>query len=266
MTVEGKIPSSSPYIPTLNCMGYMSPTLDEIQMAFVEHCGNNKSGLFLDIGCGFGVATLPVLNKGCQVIACDLEEKHLTILKEKLPEKQLSLLTLMKGHFPGEIVFPENTFDGINFSMVLHFLSPQAIEKALREIFICLKQGGRLFMTTSSPYQRVLSAFIPIYEQKRSVEEWPGYIDDIAKYVPHRAHLLPKKNIVFCIYELNRLVSKFGFQIRETAFFSRDGIPSDLSLDGREYSGIICEKPRDSSSVFLEKSKERLPIHAANIR
>jgi SAM-dependent methyltransferase len=266
MNLARKIFCPSQYTPTLNCMGYMSPKLDQIQMAFVEHSKNNKFGLFLDIGCGFGIATLPVINNGRQIIACDLEERHLEILKQEIPEEKLPFLTLIKGHFPHEIVFPSNAFDGINLSMVLHFLSPETIEKALKEIFICLKKGGRLYMTTSSPYQRVLSPFIPIYEQRRSVEEWPGYIDDIAKYVPHRAHLLPKRNIVFCKAELVRLVSKFGFQVQTATFFSREGMPLDLSLDGREYSGIICEKPRDSSFVFLEKNKERPPILAANIR
>ena len=266
MNLARKILYPVQYIPTLNRMGYMSPTLDKIQMAFVEHCRNNKSGLFLDIGCGYGVATLPVINNKCQIIACDLEGRHLDILIKEIPKEKRSLLTLIKGHFPDEIVFPENTFDGINFSMVLHFLSPETIEKALKETFSCLRKGGRLFITTSSPYQRSLLSFISIYEQKRLIEEWPGYIDDIAKYVPYRAHLLPKRNIVFCTAELIRLVSKFGFQVQEATFFSRDGIPSDLSLDGREYSGIICEKPRESSFVFLEKNKEMAPILAANIR
>lgn len=266
MKVSQSILISDNYVPTLNRMGYMSPALDEIQAAFVNYCTNNTTGNFLDIGCGFGVATLPVVNQERHVVACDLEKKHLDVLKTNVPQDKQSFLTSMTGHFPNDITFPENTFEGVNFSMVLHFLPPQTIKKALQEIFKSLKPGGRLFMTTSSPYQRVLSSFLPLYEKKRFIEEWPGYIPDIGQYVPHRAHLLPKENIVFCINELRRLVSKFGFHILETTFFSRDGIPPDLRLEGREYSGIICEKPKASSFVFLEKNKDMLPIHAANMR
>lgn len=266
MTFSRKRENTSPYIPTLNRMGYMSPALDEIQAAFVTYCERHKGGYFLDIGCGFGVATLPVIQKGCHMVACDLEEKHLDILKKEVSKETLPFLTLMKGHFPNDIVFPENSFDAINVSMVLHFLPPLIIEKTLKEIFFCLKKGGRLFITTSSPYQRVLLPFVYLYEKKRLVEEWPGYIHDIAEYVPHRTHMLPKKNIVFCVEELKRLAAKFGFHVRTATFFSRDGIPPDLRLDGREYSGLICEKPRDSSSIFLEKTKEIRPTQAVNIR
>jgi SAM-dependent methyltransferase len=247
-------------------MGYMSPALDDIQKAFVHHCTVAPSGLFLDIGCGFGVATLPVIEKGCQIIACDLESKHLDVLKNSVPLEKISLLTLMTGHFPDTVTFPENQFDGINLSMVLHFYRPDEIEKVFREIFFSLKPGGRLFLTTSSPYQRVLLPFVPIYESQRGVEEWPGYIADIAQYVPHRAPLLPKENIVFCIHELRRLALKHKFHVVYTTFFSREGIPEDLCLDGREYSGIICEKPLERPSAFRETNKAIIPTNAAKMR
>lgn len=252
------------YTPTLNRMGYMSPSLDQTQESFVNYCLANPSGLFLDIGCGYGVATLPVVEKGCQIVACDLEPRHLDVLTKSVPKEKLSLLTLITGHFPNNITFPENHFDGINFSMVLHFFSPHIIERVFQEIFFCLKPGGRLFLTTSSPYQRVLVPFIPIYEKKRLYDPWPGYIADIGYYVPHRAPLLPKENVVFCIHELRRLALKFNFHVIDAAFFSREGIPEDLSLDGREYSGLICEKPKETS--FLEKNKESIPRPAAHIK
>ena len=266
MNFASQIPSTSNYIPTLNRMGYMSPALDEIQRTFVTYCQANLSGNFLDIGCGFGIATLPVINGGGKITACDLDEKHLEVLQEGLSQEKLSRLTLITGHFPDEVIFPKDTFEAINISMVLHFFPPPTIEKAFQEIFLCLKKGGRLFLTTSSPYQRALSPFLSTYEKKQSVEEWPGYIADIEKYVPQRAPFLPKQNIVFCPHELTRLASKFGFHVLVATFFSREGIPPDLSLDGREYSGIICEKPKEFSGVFLEKNKAAPPTQAANRR
>lgn len=254
------------YLPTLNNMGYMSPSLDQIQLAFVNESKSNSNGRFLDIGCGFGVATLPLINEGCHVIACDLDAGHLEVLNEKIPGEKKTLITLKQGHFPNEICLPENSIDYVNLSMVLHFLPPSVIRKTFTTIFKILKGGGKLFLTTSSPYQATLSSFLPTYESKRELYEWPGYIADIAEYVPQRAHLLPKMNIVFCVNELKRLATKFGFYVLEATFFSRVGIPDDLRLDGREYSGIICEKPRDASVVFLEKNKAAPPTQAANIR
>ncbi|EKE10367.1 MAG: BryB [uncultured bacterium] len=266
MKFARKIEEKFEYVPTLNNMGYMSPSLDPIQSLFVEMCRENSEGRFLDIGCGYGVATLPLINEGCHVIACDLDKRHLDVLKELIPQEKQSFVSLMRGHFPNEIHLPEESIDNVNLSMVLHFLPPPIIRKTFMSIFQSLKKGGKLFLTTSSPYQRTLAPFLPTYEKKRNIYEWPGYIADISEYVPHRAHFLPKMNIVFCINELKRLASKFGFYILEATFFSRAEIPSDLSLDGREYSGIICEKPRDSTIIFLEKKRETPPIQAANIR
>src|SRR5260221_6684621 len=113
------------YIPTLNRMGFMSPALDEIQSAFVNYCKNKRSGNFLDIGCGFGVATLPVIKNGCHITACDLEGKHLEVLRRNVPEGKSSFLTLIQGHFPNEVNFPAEYFDGIYLSMDLHFIPPQ---------------------------------------------------------------------------------------------------------------------------------------------
>ncbi len=247
-------------------MGYMSPSLDIFQDQFVQHCEQNPSGDYLDIGCGYGVATIPLVLKGCKVLACDLEKGHLNFLKNQIPKDKRKLLTLKKGHFPDEIQFQMNSFDGINVSMVLHFLSTSQIEKALEHLFYALKPGGKLFITTSSPYQRTLSKFSAQYEKRKKLMDWPGYIDDISTYVPQRAHLLPKENIVFCPDELEKLLTKFGFRVVQATFFSRDPMPPDLAFDGREYSGIIGEKPLSSSLDFLEKYKEPNPTTAANAR
>ena len=65
-------------------MGVYASSLEYvIQKAFVENCIKNKQGQFANIGCGFGVATIPALNEGCRVIACDLEKRSLEVLKKK---------------------------------------------------------------------------------------------------------------------------------------------------------------------------------------
>ncbi|MBX9786384.1 MAG: class I SAM-dependent methyltransferase, partial [Alphaproteobacteria bacterium] len=149
MKLARNIQDNLDYLPTFNNMGYMSPSLDQIQLAFVNQSKRNPNGRFLDIGCGFGVATLPLINEGCHVIACDLDERHLKVLKGGIPTEKKSLITLKQGHFPNEICLPENSVDYVNLSMVLHFLPPPIIRKMFTTIFKVLKGGGKLFLTTS---------------------------------------------------------------------------------------------------------------------
>lgn len=124
MQLARKIEDQLDYVPTFNNMGYMSPTLDPIQSLFVETCLKDPDGRFLDIGCGFGVATLPLVNAGCYGIACDLDQRHLEVLKSRIPKEKQSHVTFMSGYFPKEICLQDESIDNVNFSMVLHFLPP----------------------------------------------------------------------------------------------------------------------------------------------
>ena len=45
-------------IPTLNNTGWMTETLDDYSLAFTEYAGTQQAEC-LDIGCAYGVATLP---------------------------------------------------------------------------------------------------------------------------------------------------------------------------------------------------------------
>lgn len=232
------------FIDTCNKMGYMAMYPDQYNQSFIDYCLLNKKGYFIDIGCAFGVSTLPVLEAGCQIIACDIDQRHLEILRSKANQKFLNNLKLIQGHLPNTLKFDSFSFDAINLSMVLHFLSGSEIIKSLDLIFQWLKIKGQLYITTSSPYQGTLKNFIPYYEKnvKENIE-WPGIIHDIHSHIPNRAKDLPKFNNVFTPEILKNVVEERGFKVKQYSYFSRENLPSDISYDGREYTGIICQKP-----------------------
>ena len=231
------------FIPTLNKMGYMALSLDKYTKGFVDFCISKKEGLYLDIGCAFGVATFPVLYAERNIVACDMDKRHLEVMQSVADEKFLNHLTLVEGHLPDNLSFPENSFDAINISMVLHFLPGSKIVKSLRHIFKWLKPEGHVYVTVSTPYQGTLKKFISIYEKriKESVT-WPGVIRDIHQYIPQRSDELPKFNHVLTPEVLKNAFEKYGFNIVEYGFFSRENIPQDIAYDGREYAGLIARK------------------------
>ncbi len=91
------------FIPTLNQMGYMTSTLDSFSKEFVDYASSNHSQKSLEIGAAYGVATLEALKRGAQMIANDLEEKHLQILRERSPESLRKNLSLHPGRVPEEV-------------------------------------------------------------------------------------------------------------------------------------------------------------------
>ena len=231
------------FIPTLNKMGYMALSLDKYTKGFVDFCISKEEGLYLDIGCAFGVATFPVLYAERNIVACDMDKRHLEVMQSVADEKFLNHLTLVEGHLPDNLSFPANSFDAINISMVLHFLPGRKIMRSLRNILKWLKSEGRVYVTVSTPYQGTLRNFIPVYEKriKESVT-WPGVIRDIHQYIPQRSGELPKFNHVLTPEILKNSFEKCDFTIIEHGFFSRENIPQDIAYDGREYAGLIAKK------------------------
>lgn len=245
MGTKNKMPSqdSVGFIKTLNNMGYMTSTLDPFSQKIIDFA-KNSSGPLLEIGAAYGVATLKALEIGCQVIANDLDERHLKILLERTPKQEKERLTLLPGKFPEEINIPQKSVGAILICRVLHFFNGQRIELAINKAFGWLKSGGKLAIIAETPYLKNFQNFIPIYEQrKKQGHPWPGFIEDTMEFGPDRGKFLPKQVHWLDKEVLCRAVEKVGFLIEEVSFIDRKDFPDDLRLDGRESVGLIARKP-----------------------
>ena len=78
----------------------MTETLDDYSRAFTEYAGTIPDEC-LDIGCAYGVATLPALANGARVLASDLESKHLEILARRVPPADRPRFRSQQGKLPG---------------------------------------------------------------------------------------------------------------------------------------------------------------------
>lgn len=232
------------YICTLNSMGYMTLTLDDTQNSFIDWALKNPDECYLDIGCAFGNTTLPLIKEKISVTSCDINIEHLQYIQKQLTYEYLPFLGCLCGAFPQDIFLPENYFNGVIMAMVLHFMEAEYVQRALNSIYRSLKPSGKLFLTTSSPYQGVLKTFIPIYESRKEKGDlFAGFMANVGDYVPHRQQDLPPRNIVYDYESLETLCRRSGFEVETSGFFTRPHMPKDLCLDGREYSFIIVRKP-----------------------
>ena len=146
-------------IITLNSMGYMLSQPEKYNQAFIDFSAS-APGPVLDIGAAYGVATIPALEKGAHVIANDLEEKHLQILKNKVPLSYLSHLDLKTGRMPNELDFEENSLGAVLTSRVLSFVLPEELELSFNKIFRWLKPGGKFFFLGGSHYMGTFRKFL----------------------------------------------------------------------------------------------------------
>ena len=230
---------------TMNGYGYMhrpSKLIDK----FVQLAKKSK-GTFLDIGCAYGVATIPCLQVGAKVTACDIDARHLEILQRRTPRKFLNNLKICNHRFPDETNFCQDVFNGILISHVLSFLLPEEIEEGLLKAFRYLKVNGKIFVINYTPYHETLKNFIPVYEKrKRNNETWPGLIKNKEQYSNSKflKNNLPKNFILFDIDTLSKLFNKAGFIIDECNYSGsfNEMIPEPFKFDGREWVCLIATK------------------------
>jgi SAM-dependent methyltransferase len=170
-------------IPTLNHTGWMTEGLDRVSQGFVDYAGTCDAEV-LDIGCAYGVATLPALAAGARVLAADMEQRHLEILVQRVPPAQRVRLRTQHALMPG-VDFEPGRFGAILCARALHFLKPMDAGIAVLKMSRWLVPGGRLFLVTDSPYVGPWYRRAPLYEQRKAEGcPWPGYVENYREFLP----------------------------------------------------------------------------------
>jgi predicted SAM-dependent methyltransferase len=228
---------------TINRMGWSSQEPHEINLEFADFASNSDRPA-LDLGAGFGAATLAALSRGATVIANDLEPLHLEALGRRVPVQMRDHLELRSGRFPSDLAFLGESLGAVHASNVLHFLTLVELEVGIRLIFNWLASGGKVFVIVNSPYIENFKNVIPRFEQKKQEGvRWPGWIDDLTQYSSHPTlHHLPASLHFFDADVLSRGFEAAGFTVEVAKEYSRSGLPEILKYDGRENVMLIARK------------------------
>jgi len=198
-----------------------------------------------DVGAAYGVATLPALEQGNTVIAIEQNPVHLATLDSRVPEALKDSLTCIQANFPDDAVdVEEGACAAILCSHMLAFLSGIRMGKAIPELYRWLAPGGKLFIINFTPYNALLSRFLPVYEARKSQgQAWPGWVDNIFDYMPRNSisENLPVSANYFDKGVLAKEFVAAGFRVEFDDYLSGDEnlkFP-DVALDGRELHGLI---------------------------
>lgn len=240
---DAKLPPSSVpgLVPTLNNTGWMTEGLDRVSRAFVADAGARAGGgVVLDIGCAYGVATLPALAAGTRVVACDMEPRHLEILASRVPEADRPRLECVTGTLP-DVRFPPASFDAILCARVVHFLDGASIEASVAAMGNWLRPGGRLYLVADGPYVGPWRERAADYERKKAAgDPWPGLILDYRELLPpgvdrerHPSFLHPLDPDV-----LRRVATEAGLEVLES-----DWLPGSMPRShAKTHVGLVAGK------------------------
>ncbi|WP_031498896.1 class I SAM-dependent methyltransferase [Bryobacter aggregatus] len=221
--------------------GWSSNTLNEISQQFVRHCQQHQ-GTVLDIGAAHGIATLPALAAGAQVIANDSNPTHLESIRQQAAPG--APLTLLPGRFPYKIKLEEASLDAAHASNVLHFLTGRQLEIGAASLYHWLKPGGLFFAVAATPSLAAFPDFADEYKKRQQRgEEWPGWIENTRHFSNHRLlSRIPKSIHLLDNVILRRVFEAAGFEIVDCWLYRRLDLPKSLHSDGRESVGLIARK------------------------
>ncbi|MFM8453845.1 MAG: class I SAM-dependent methyltransferase [Gammaproteobacteria bacterium] len=232
-------------IKTLNKMGFMNQILDPFSQDFIDFSAK-ANGPVLDGGAAYGIATIEALKKGATVIANDLDSGHLYWIAKNptLKASDLKRLYLNQSKIPDDLKLPKESLNAILLSRVIHFFTPVELRACLEQAKGLLKPGGRLYITTMTPYHYALKGFDLTYEtRKKSGDEWPGIITTMTKdYIPKNKGKIPEFLHVMDPEVLIRELSRAGFVVKKMELFGFHRNKDVTSDNGRGYIGIIAEK------------------------
>jgi SAM-dependent methyltransferase len=217
-------------VPTMNDTGFMFEILDNFAEEFIEYSGTCNEEV-LEFGCAYGVATLPALAAGATIRACDIDTRHLAILRSRVPADQLSRLTTEIQRLPNAEL-PENHFG--------------AIDASLANMYRWLKPGGKLYLIADTPYG-LWRKFIPVWDTNHANgERWPGYMKPLRDYLPYKPsddQVGPPFMNLMSPALLSRACTEAGFEILCAEWIPRNDFTGSGKMDGRENCGIVVKKP-----------------------
>ena len=243
------VSTKSPAISTKNQKGF-TYELTSFGKAFINFASKSSKPV-MDIGAAYGVATLPALLAGAEVIAVDIEDMHLRALENSVTSPLSGRLHTMQKRFP-DFDVPSESLGAVYMSQVLPFLTGEEIEAGARKIYDWLAPGGEAFVVSFTPYISHVKSFVPLYErQKENGVRWSGYINDLSRFSDDPAifNQLPNQINHIDADDLRYAFESAGFVIKEMRYFGEEEgpLPEGIRLDGRERVGMIAYKPTGSN-------------------
>lgn len=239
-TPSGEKPSTNTHA-TLNNQGYMLNYLHRLSQAFVDYSAV-APGPVLDIGTAYGFVALEALKKGADVIANDIELKHLEDLHERVPFNYRERISYSVGHVPQEVNFSPNSLGAVLASGVLHYLSPPEFICAISNISSWLKPGGKFFLATPSPYTNFYQKFLPTFQRGKKLNKtWPGYIEDASRVLPKYFTNVPKSIYLVDQESIAALLEESGFIIENSDYFNIR-LPTKQFNTQTNVLGIVARK------------------------
>jgi SAM-dependent methyltransferase len=207
-----------------------------------------------DLGVAFGYTSEILLNNGFDVIANDLDPRHLDYLWANVSDEHRRRLKLKPGNAL-DLDIEADSLGGIVALRWIHFLSGEEIRKIMQSFYKWLAPNGVLVVTASTPS---VNSMLPkeeqpqldleriYYERVREGVEWPGVFLKSEFLPANRVQSTNIPDFVNVLFNdvLIRELTRAGFQIFKVEYLDRDFKDNVYNRDGLKQmeASAICIK------------------------
>lgn len=205
-----------------------------------KYGGEGNRTELLDLACGSGNLSIPLMDLGYNVTGCDLSEDMLVMAKQKTSEIMWLNLDMTGLPFSEEFDFAVCALDSIN-----HLEDREAVKSAFKGVFAALKRGGIFAadMNTVYKHEKILgnNAYTFDYEglycgwQNEYREDDPLHRVDMfldffseetdGGYTRYQELIT---EIALPIDEIREMLEDCGFEICEISEYQTGNIPDNM--------------------------------------
>ena len=104
----------------------------------------HKNADVLDIGCGNGIITKELVERGFNVLGIDISKKCIIKARKNTPTAQFIRLSMSSISF-------ESKFHGALASYSMHLVDKNTFDKTVENVSKALKKGGVFFLVLAEP-------------------------------------------------------------------------------------------------------------------
>jgi ubiquinone/menaquinone biosynthesis C-methylase UbiE len=139
------------------------------------------NGILLDLACGDGLYTVPLLRHGIKIIAMDISDKMLSLLFKRAENAKVDISSLVVCRANAlNIPIADNSVDSAIANSMLHLISKPEI--VVNDIYRVLKKGGKFITMQDKPTTNTLN-----YKTLNEAEiEDNKKHDEMINFVHHR--------------------------------------------------------------------------------
>jgi SAM-dependent methyltransferase len=167
---RGRLEAEQTEITPIDLSPYFDPPRDTpYALRYAFHLlGDVRCKTVLELGCGSGENTVPLLARGANVIALDISPHLVALARKRIEMANVRLMPTIVVASAYDVPLRDCSVDVVLCASVVHHLN---IARAMKELRRLLKPGGMVVVKEPVSFSRMMSVLRPLFPARHDISE-----------------------------------------------------------------------------------------------